>query len=66
MFMFNPIISPLCRNIMCYNGRKDYNMLTIGAWFFFQGKFVSFAAFMKTYLPFLLIVLIITFLSSLL
>ena len=64
MFMFNPC--PLCRNIMCYNGRKDYNMLTIGAWFFFQGKFVSFASFIKTYLPFIVIVLIITILSSLL
>jgi hypothetical protein len=40
---------------MAYGNKRDYNMVTIGVWFFFQGSFVSFWAFWKTYLPFFII-----------
>ena len=39
-------------------------MVKIGVWVFFYGKFVSPAAFIKTYTPFALIVLVIAFLSG--
>ena len=38
---------------------SEYNMIHIGVMMFFQGKFVSFSALLKTYLPFTIIVLII-------
>ena len=48
-----------CLNCMAYKGKKNYNMFTIGIWVFFHGKFVSFSAFLRTYLPFFIICAII-------
>jgi hypothetical protein len=41
-----------CLNIMAFDNKRDYNMFTIGVWFFFQGTFVDCYAFIKTFLPF--------------
>jgi len=35
---------------------STYDMVKIGVWMFFFGKFVSLSAFVKTYAPFLIIV----------
>jgi hypothetical protein len=36
----------------------NHNMVTIAVWMFFSGRFVDTAGFVKTYLPFTIIVLI--------
>lgn len=41
-----------CLNIMGYKLKSNYTMITIGVWFFFCGRFVSFYGILKTYLPF--------------
>lgn len=48
-----------CLNQMGYDGTRDYGMITIGVWMFFFGNFVSVGSFVRTYLPFAIIVLLI-------
>jgi hypothetical protein len=50
-------------NFAGYNGLRNRGMVRIGVWFFFQGKFTSASAFIRTYLPFF-VILIVIFLSS--
>lgn len=38
-----------------YNGSRGFGMVGIGVWFFFQGKFTSLQAFLRTYIPSLII-----------
>jgi transmembrane protein 222 len=45
-----------CLNIMGYGNKRNYGMVDLAAWFFFQGRFVSFCSFLSTFLPFMLIV----------
>ena len=42
----------------------NYEMIRIGVWVFFQGKFVSVWAFVKTYLPFLIILIFVALASG--
>jgi hypothetical protein len=37
---------------LCPDRKSSYDMVKIGVWMFFYGKFVSPWAFFKTYLPF--------------
>mmetsp|Transcript_9066 Transcript_9066/g.13506 ORF Transcript_9066/g.13506 Transcript_9066/m.13506 type:complete len:190 (+) Transcript_9066:163-732(+) len=53
-----------CLNSMGYGKSTHYEMIRICFWVFFQGKFVNTGAFVKTYLPFCMIVLIFVILSS--
>ena len=53
-----------CLNIMGYNGRKDYNMLTIGVWIFFKSSFVSPLSVLVQFGPFLVIITIAAFLGG--
>jgi len=46
-------------NFMAYGSKKDYGMVTIGVWFFFFGRFASFGAFLRTYLPFFILIAIV-------
>lgn len=48
-----------CLNAMRYDGRTNWNMVTLAAWLLFSGRFVSFGRALQTWLPFLLIVLCI-------
>ena len=43
----------------------NYGMVTIGVWMFFYGKWVSFGDFLKTYIPFFIIIGIIVISSTL-
>ena len=53
-------------NLMAYGNKSNYGMIGIGVWFFFHGRFTSMSSFIKTYLPFGIILCIIILLSSLL
>lgn len=53
-----------CLTITFVDKKSDYEMIRIGVWVFFSGKFVSVGSFVQTYLPFTIIVLIIAFLSG--
>eukprot|EP01032_Pedospumella_encystans_P010245 gene10245-11995_t len=55
-----------CLNTMGYNRNSTYDMVKIGVWMFFFGKFVSLGAFVKSYAPFVIIVTIIAVLSGVL
>ena len=48
-----------CLNSMGYGGQRTRGMVWIGAYFFFFGKFTSWGAFSRTYLPVAIIVAII-------
>ncbi len=48
-----------CLELMAYNNRRYFGMGHIGVWFAFCGSFTSVGAFIKTYLPFTIIALII-------
>ncbi|KAI1296719.1 Transmembrane protein [Halotydeus destructor] len=43
----------LALNTMKYDGKERYNMIQLAFWTFFCAKYVSFPAFLKTWLPFL-------------
>jgi len=51
-------------NIMNYDRKYSYNMILLCFWMFFRGKFVSFVDFLRTWLPFLIIVGIIVGLTA--
>ena len=53
-----------CLNLMEYGGRHSYNMLTIGVWCFFCGKFTSPVAVLKTYLPFAIFIIFLLYFSG--
>ena len=48
-----------CLNEMGYKNYKGYNMFSIGIMMFFSGSFVSFAGFVRTYLPFTIFVVLL-------
>jgi hypothetical protein len=43
---------------MTYAGKKTYNMVYLAAWFFFAGRFVSLAGFLKQFAPFCILCLL--------
>ena len=45
-----------CLNVMGYDGKRSYGMVELAGWFFFRGTSVNVGAFLKTNLPFTLIV----------
>ncbi|CAF3919806.1 unnamed protein product [Adineta steineri] len=47
-------------NIMNYDRKHSYNMITLSLWMLFRGKFVSFIGFILSCLPFLILVTIIS------
>ncbi|XP_015782359.1 transmembrane protein 222 [Tetranychus urticae] len=49
----------LALSTMRYNGRDSWNMVILAAWMFFCGKYVNLLGFVKTWLPFLTMVLVI-------
>lgn len=50
----------LALNLMKYNGSSDWNMIKLAFLMLIRGKFISLCAAVKTWLPFLLIVAVIT------
>lgn len=48
-----------CLNRMNYDGKSDYNMFTVGVWVFFCGRSVGFGGVVKTYGPFICLVVLI-------
>ncbi|CAF3524962.1 unnamed protein product [Rotaria socialis] len=46
-------------NIMGYDRKYTYNMVSLAIWMFFCGKFVSFLDFLRSWIPFLIIACII-------
>lgn len=50
-----------CLNGMGYDRITNWEMVRIGVWIFFCGRFVSVGAAVKTYLPFTIILLVILF-----
>jgi hypothetical protein len=45
-------------NLMEYNSKRGRGMVGIGVWFFFFGRFTSVVDFIRTYLPFTILLLI--------
>jgi hypothetical protein len=52
-----------CLNLMNYAG-DSYSMISIGVWFFFQGKFTSTGAVVKTYLPFVILIVFLLWVTD--
>ena len=52
-----------CLNEMGYK-TGNYGMISIGVWCFFEGKFTSVSAIVKTYLPFTIILFLILYFSG--
>lgn len=50
-------------SLMRYEGKTNWNMIRLAIWMFFCGKYVSIPRALKTWLPFIIILLICTFLS---
>ena len=46
-------------NTMNYDRKQTYNMISLTFWMFFCGKYVSFAGFLRSWLPFLILAAII-------
>eukprot|EP00038_Savillea_parva_P013557 m.8586 g.8586 ORF g.8586 m.8586 type:complete len:202 (-) comp2551_c0_seq1:263-868(-) len=51
-------------NKMAYEGKTNWNMVILGWHIFAYGSFTSFGGFLKTWLPFLIILTIIVIISS--
>lgn len=58
------ILSHSAQCVCNIDRNSTYDMVKIGVWMFFYGKFVSPAAFIKTYVPFAIIVFVIALLSG--
>ena len=52
-------------NIMNYNGSSSWNMVNLCFWLLVYGKYVSFGSFLKTWLPFLILAVVIILLVML-
>lgn len=52
-----------CLTYMSYGNSRHWNMLRLGAWVFFCGKFVSPGRTLQTFLPFLVLLTIVVLLS---
>lgn len=50
-------------SLMNYNDSRRYNMIRMASWMFFCGKYVGIKGFLKTWLPFSILFLIIVSLS---
>ncbi|XP_055372690.1 transmembrane protein 222 [Condylostylus longicornis] len=50
-------------SMMQYNGRSYWGMVILAGWMFFCGKYVGISGFLKTWLPFFIIVSICTVLA---
>ena len=46
-------------NLMRYNGSSSWNMYKLGFYMFFKGKFVGKSGFLKTWLPFIVLMCIV-------
>jgi hypothetical protein len=53
-----------CLNLMDYGGTHSRGMIGIGVWVFFCGKFTSPGAVVRTYLPFLMLLMMILYFSG--
>ncbi|KAG6800044.1 transmembrane protein [Apis mellifera caucasica] len=53
-------------NLMSYNNSTNWNMVKLGFLMLVHGKYVSFLGFLKTWMPFILLVIIVTLLCLLL
>ena len=53
-----------CLNGMNYRRYDKYGMITIGVWLFFCGKFVSVGGVIKSYLPFLCLLILTLWLTG--
>jgi len=51
-------------NLMNYKGRRSYNMIVLTALMLFKGRFTGIGGFLKQWLPFLVIVVIITAIAT--
>lgn len=47
-------------NLMRYKNRTNWNMIVLAFWIFFMGEYVGFGGFVKTWLPFTIIVIVCT------
>ena len=45
-----------CMNIMGFDNKRSYGMVSLATWFFFTGQFVSFQALLITLLPFIIVI----------
>lgn len=54
----------VCLEQMNYAGRKRWNMVELCWWMFFCGKYVSVAGFIKSWLPFIVVLALITIVRS--
>lgn len=50
----------LALQYMKYRNRTNYNMIYLAAWLFISGKYVGFGGFLKTWLPFFVVVTVCT------
>lgn len=46
-------------NLMCYGGSKKWNMVKLASLILLHGRYVSFCGFLKTWIPFLLLVTLV-------
>jgi hypothetical protein len=53
-----------CLNLMEYKGSHSISMIYIGVWCFFCGRFTSFGAVVKTYLPFIILMSLVLYFTG--
>lgn len=53
----------LALSTMKYNNRNSWNMAKLAAWMFFCGRYVGIVGFLKTWIPFLIVVVCCTLLA---
>lgn len=51
----------LALELMRYDGRTNWGMVYLAAWTFFCGRYVGLRGFLLTWLPFLMLVSLLTF-----
>ena len=54
-----------CLNVMGYGGRDNWNMVVLAAWMFFAGKWISVQRALVSWLPFVLICVVVILLATL-
>jgi transmembrane protein 222 len=55
-----------CLNNMAYGDTRAHSMVSVACMLFFRGKYVSFTAFIKTWLPFIIVVTIVLIIANVL
>ena len=53
-----------CLNNMAYQGKTNWNMVTLCFWMFFRGSFISLDRTLITFMPFLVLVALYIFVSN--